>query len=81
MPELRTVAETVTAVASSGAAGVQVRPVTTRSGLGAQAPSTWISATCPPGAPVLLKTCSCRSATRPVTGMVTVFWLADGLNA
>jgi hypothetical protein len=80
VPALRTVAETVTSVASLGDAGDQVRPVTTRSGFGAQAPITCISATWPPGAPVLAKNCSCTSATRPATGMVTVFRPAAGLK-
>jgi hypothetical protein len=79
-PWFRTVAERVTGDASFGAAGVQVAAVTTRSGFGAQPPSTWRSATCPPGAPVLLKICSRRSAARPVTGMVTEFWLVAGLK-
>jgi hypothetical protein len=80
VPWFFTVAESVTGAASLGDAGVQVAAVTIRSGFGAAVPSTWKSATCPPGAPVLLKICSCTSATRPVTGMVTAFWLVAGLN-
>ena len=34
----------------------------------------------PPGAPLLVKICSCTSATRPLTGIVTVFWLPVGLK-
>jgi hypothetical protein len=45
VPELRTVAETEIVLDSSGLAGVQDRPVTTRSGFGAHEPITWISAT------------------------------------
>ena len=41
---------------------------------------TCSSATCPPGAPVLAKNCSCTSAARPLTGIVTEFWFVDGLK-
>ncbi len=80
VPALRTVAFTVTASRSDGSAGDQSRPVTVRSGAGAAAPTTWNSATWPPGAPVLEKKRSRTSDTRPVTGMVTVLSL-PGLKA
>jgi hypothetical protein len=70
-PMFWTVAESVIGVDSLGEAGFQVVVVTTRSGFGAGVPSTWNSATWPPGAPVLLKTCSRTSATRPATGIST----------
>ncbi len=65
---------------SDGDDGLQDSALTVRSGLGAAVPNTWISATWAPGASVLEKNFSCRSATRPSTGMVTVFWLDPGLN-
>lgn len=52
-----------------------------RSGPGAAVPTTWNSATWAPGAPVLEKKVSRRSAYLPLTGMVTAFCPADGLNA
>ncbi|CAM5688090.1 hypothetical protein STENM327S_05786 [Streptomyces tendae] len=80
VPALRTVAFTVTSSRSFGAAGDQSRPVTVRSGAGAALPSTWNSATWPPGAPVLEKNRSRTSETRPLTGMVTALsW--PGLKA
>lgn len=81
VPALRTVTLAVTSSASDGVAGSQVSSLTTKSGAGAALPSTWTSATWTPGAPVLEKPVSRRSDTRPVTGMVTVFWPADGLKA
>ncbi len=80
LPELRTVAFTVTVSASDGVAGVQVRSVRTRSGLGAAVPRTWTSATWAPGAPVLEEKASRRSAYRPVTGTTTVLAPEDGLK-
>ncbi|BCB80820.1 hypothetical protein Pflav_072300 [Phytohabitans flavus] len=70
----------VIALVSFGAAGVQLAALTTRSGLGAMVPMTCTSATCPPGAPLLAVKRSCTSAVRPVTGIVTEFWLPDGLK-
>lgn len=81
VPALRTVALTVTLSVSDGEDGVQVRSVTVRSGFGAAVPTTWNSATWPPGAPVLEKKVRRRSAYRPVTGIVTVFCPEDGLKA
>jgi hypothetical protein len=49
-----------------------------RSGFGAGVPYTSNSPTCPPGAPLLEVMDSSTSATRPLTGMVTVFWLPLG---
>lgn len=48
VPALRTVARTVTGSVSVGAAGVQSRVVTVRSGLGAAVPRTSSSATWAP---------------------------------
>jgi hypothetical protein len=79
-PAFRTVAETAIWLVSVGFCGVQDVPVTTRSGFGAGVPITWNSATCPPGAPLLAKNCSRTSAARPLTGMVTEFWLVAGSN-
>lgn len=72
VPALRTVALTVTASRSLGAAGVQSSVVTVRSGAGAAVPTTWNSATCPPGAPELAVKCRRTSDQRPLTGTVTV---------
>lgn len=58
---------------SDGDAGVQVRPLTCRSGFAAGTPTTCSSATCPAGAPVLAVNCSRTSAAVAVTGMVTAF--------
>lgn len=80
-PALRTVPATVMSSVSDGDEGLQDSALTVRSGLGAAVPRTWISAICAPGAPVLARNMSRRSATRPSTGIVTVFWLPDGLNA
>lgn len=79
-PLLRTVADSVIGSDSTGAAGAAVRPVTSRSGLGAATPMTWNSAICPADEPVLEVNLSWTSATRASTGTVTVFWLA-GLKA
>ncbi len=79
VPLFFTVADNEIALVSFGDAGVQVVAVTTRSGLGAGVPTTWSSATCAPGAPLLAVKRSRRSATRPVTGIVTVFCEA-GVN-
>src|SRR6266496_4470190 len=70
---LRTVAEAVIASVSTGDAGLHEDPVTVRSGFGAGVPMTWNSATCPPGAPLLLVM---LSPTRAVTGIVTLFPVA-----
>lgn len=71
VPALRTPVFTVTASRSDGVAGDQLRPVTVRSGAGAAVPTTWNSATWPPGAPELAKNRSRTSSQRPLTGMVT----------
>ena len=76
MPAFLTVADSVTASVSVGAAGVEDSPVTVRSGLGAGLPKIWNSATCPPGAPELAVNRSRTSAAVAVTGMVTVFPVA-----
>lgn len=80
VPMLRTVAFTRTGSVSTGEVGVHDSAVTVRSGLGAGVPMTWSSATWPPGAPLLLEKASWRSAARPLTGIRTEFWLADGLK-
>ena len=74
-----TVADNVTGSVSTGDTGVNDEPVMVRSGFGAGVPNTWNSATWPPGAPVLLVMDSSTSATRAVTGMVTLLPVA-GLN-
>src|SRR5690348_9847388 len=61
---------------STGEAGVHDDAVTVRSGFGAGTPMTWNSATCPPGAPLLLVMLSPTSATRALTGMVTLLPVA-----
>ncbi len=75
-PVLRTVAVRVMSSDSTGAAGAALTAETWRFGLGAGVPSTWNSATCPAPDPVLEVNFSWTSATRAVTGMVTVFPLA-----
>jgi hypothetical protein len=72
VPALRTVADSVTGSVSTGADGENVTAGTMRSGLGAAVPSTWNSATCPLGAPVLAVNDSRTSAAVPLTGTVTV---------
>lgn len=79
-PLLRTVAVRVISSDSTGDAGEAVSAVTSRSGLGAAVPITWNSAICPAGAPVLEVKRNCTSATRAVTGTVTLLPLA-GLKA
>src|SRR5690349_7888073 len=64
---------------STGAVGVQETPETVRSGVGAGTPITWSSATWPAGAPVLAVKFSRTSATRALTGIVTVLPV-DGLK-
>ena len=78
VPALLMTAEAVTLSVSTGADGVQEELVGVRSGFGAGVPKTWNSAACPPGAPLLLVMDSSTSATRALTGMVTVFWLLFG---
>jgi hypothetical protein len=72
VPMFFTVALSVIGSVSTGAAGEAVSPVTVRSGFGPGTPMTWSSATWPPPAPELLLKISRTSATRAVTGMVTV---------
>ena len=79
MPALRTVADRVIGLVSTGEAGLAVTPVMVRSGLGAGVPITWNSATWPPGAPELAVKRSCTSAAVAVSGIVTVL-LEAGLN-
>src|SRR6266702_2624385 len=75
-----TVADNVTGSVSTGEVGENDDAVTVRSGLGAGVPNTWNSATWPPGAPVLLVMDSSTSASRPVTGMVTLLPFVAGLK-
>ncbi len=79
VPVFFTVADTVTGSVSTGVVGDHEEEVSVRSGFGAGTPMTWNSATCPPGAPVLEVMESSTSATRALTGMVTVLPVA-GLN-
>jgi hypothetical protein len=79
VPALRTVADSVTGSVSTGDAGLHDTAVTVRSGLGAGVPSTWNSATWPPGAAELALKISRTSATVALTAMVTALPLA-GLN-
>jgi hypothetical protein len=72
LPWFFTVVARVRASVSTGLAGATVVPVTVRSGLGAGTPTTWNSATWPALEPVLPVIFSWTSATRAVTGMVTV---------
>jgi hypothetical protein len=71
VPMLRTVADIVTASVSTGLAGDVVTVLTVRSGFGAFVPSTWSSATWPPGAPELAVNESRTSASVALTGIVT----------
>ncbi|GAA3314750.1 hypothetical protein GCM10020219_029610 [Nonomuraea dietziae] len=80
VPAFLTVADRVMASLSTGAPGDTVMPVIVRSGLGAGTPTTWNSATCPFGAPVLAVKDRRTSATLPLTGIVTVLPL-EGLKA
>src|SRR3979411_2523866 len=75
-----TVADNVIGSVSTGDVGANDDVGMVRSGLGAGVPNTWNSATWPPGAPVLLVMDSSTSATRAVTGMVTLLLFVDGLN-
>jgi hypothetical protein len=73
---LFTVARTVIVSVSTGEVGVHDTLDSVRSGFGAGTPITWSSATCPAGAPVLPVKFSRTSATRALTGIVTLFPLA-----
>ena len=78
VPMFFTVAVSVTGLDSVASAG-PVTPVTVRSGLGAAAPNTWSSATCPLPAPVFPVKTRRTSVAVPLTGTVTELPV-DGLK-